>query len=162
MSTLYELTHAYLRVQEMAEESTDLEVIKDTLDSIEGAIEKKAVNTVKVMKNMNSDINAMRAEEKRIADRRISLEKHRDWLNGYIKTQMELSKMDKIKTSLMTISLANNPPKVVFDDEGLIPPRFKTVVQIVTFNKNDIAKELKTGGVIPGVHLEQGKRLSIK
>lgn len=51
MNTLYELTENYQHVLDLAEQ-LDAEVLKDTLDSIDEAIEVKVENTAKVIKEL--------------------------------------------------------------------------------------------------------------
>ena len=59
---LYELSVAFQEVQNM---DLDPEVMKDTLDSIEGTLENKLENTVKVIRNRKARITALKTEEDR-------------------------------------------------------------------------------------------------
>ena len=82
---LYEITDAYLGLDEV--EKTD-EIIK-VLDGIKDEFDKKAENTVKVIRNFEADIQALRDEEKRLADKRKSLEKKKEDLKEYLYFNME-------------------------------------------------------------------------
>ena len=72
MVKLYELTDDFKQVQQMIEEGH--EGLEDTLESIELAIEDKLENIARLIKNIEGDIAAFKAEEKRLAERRRTLE----------------------------------------------------------------------------------------
>lgn len=69
---LYELSTNYLQIQEMIMEGA--EGLEDTLESLNDAIEEKAVGYAKVIKNIEGQVLAIKEEEKRLAERRRSLE----------------------------------------------------------------------------------------
>lgn len=161
---LYELTDNYRRVWEMVEDdSVNLTVIEETLQSIEGALEEKAGNIVKFIRGMEYDCDAIKAEEKRLADRRKATENRIASIKDYIKVQMESAGLDKIKTPISTIAIQNNPPAVQIEDETKIPAKFITIIpeQHVP-DKKQIAAALKAGEEVPGVVLTQGKSLRIR
>lgn len=76
MESLYELTEQYLAVRDMLfDEDVDEQVINDTLESIEGAIEVKADNYAKIIREMSATAAVIKQEEARLAARRKSLGK---------------------------------------------------------------------------------------
>src|SRR5690606_5753154 len=116
---LYELSTNYLQIQEMIMEGA--EGLEDTLESLNDAIEDKAVGYAKVIKNIEGQVLAIKEEEKRLAERRRSLESNIKRL----KENLELSMLDtgkkKIKTNLFTFNIQKNPPSVKILDEEAIP-----------------------------------------
>lgn len=73
--TLYELTSDYMELLTMLEDpDADEEVIADTLEGLAGDIEAKADGYARVMRQMDADAVAIKAEEERLANRRRSLE----------------------------------------------------------------------------------------
>jgi len=74
MPTLYQLTENYIKFNEYANSliesdditEEDLQMLVDTLDSINDSIEYKVENIVKFMKNLEGDIAAYKAEEERL------------------------------------------------------------------------------------------------
>ena len=68
---LYELSLSFQEVQNM---DLDPEVMKDTLDSIEDAIENKAENMAKLIRNLESDRLAYKEEEDRLKTKRQAVE----------------------------------------------------------------------------------------
>ena len=74
---LYELTEQWDAVFNMMEDGeTDEQVIFDTLESIEGEIEDKADNYAKIIRNLQANADALKAEEERLYRRRKSAENH--------------------------------------------------------------------------------------
>ena len=69
MSTLYEITGQYLELLDMLQNSDDIEgeILKDTLEGIEGELEVKAENYAKIIKELTLD--AKKFEESRICGR---------------------------------------------------------------------------------------------
>ena len=64
MESLYELTEQYAAVRDMLfDEDVDEQVINDTLESIEGAIEVKADNYAKIIREMNATAAVIKQEE---------------------------------------------------------------------------------------------------
>ena len=164
MSKLYELTDNYRKVWEMVDDDTvDLAVIEDTLQSIEGELEEKAGNIAKFVKSMEYDVDAMKAEEKRISERRKATENRINNIKAYVQMQMELANLNKIKTPTMTISLQKNPPSVSIEDDTAIPAKYIIVIpEQHQPDKKRIAEALKNGEVVPGAVLKQGKNLRIR
>jgi septation ring formation regulator EzrA len=65
---LYALSANYQLIQMMIEDGQ--EGLSDTLESLNDAIEDKAVGYAKVMKNLEAQAKAIKDEESRLADRR--------------------------------------------------------------------------------------------
>lgn len=159
MNTLYELTEKYQHVLDLAEQ-LDAEVLKDTLDSIDDAIEVKAENTAKVLKEMDGQTLAISAEIKRLQERKATLENNSRNLKGYLQAEMEKVGKEKIKTELFSIGIQNNPPSVYVYNEALLPEGF-FIPQAPKVDKKALKEELKHGE-IPGAELKQGRGLRIR
>lgn len=157
---LYELTENYLRVLELAEEM-EPELLRDTLESIQESIEDKAENTAKLIKSLEADVKAIKEEEKRLADRRKALEKKIENIKDYLREQLELAGIDKVKRPTITVSIQNNPPSVRVIDEKIIPSDFMIPVA-PKIDKKAILEKLKKGEEVPGVELAQGRSLRIR
>lgn len=158
---LYELTDSYKAIADIIEEMPD-ESLETALQQIEGAIEEKAGNIGKLIKILDYDAEIIKAEEKRLAERRKALENKRERIKAYIQGQMERVGKDKIKLATITLTIQNNPPAVQIVDEELIPAGFITIVQQTNINRKEIAEVLKAGKEVPGATLTQGKSLRIR
>lgn len=157
---LYELTTAYNNVLEMAEE-LDQETLLDTLESIQENIEDKAENTAKIIRSLQADAKAIKAEEARLTDRRKAIESKVSSIETYLQEQLEMVGIDKIKRPTLTVSLQKNPASVSIVDESLIPDDF-LIPQPPKVSKKDILVALKEGKVVEGVELVQSKGLRIR
>lgn len=157
---LYELTDDYLRLMEMAEE-LDPETFRDTLESINEAIEEKIENTAYLVRNLEADIKVLKEEEKRLRERRQSLESKITRMKDYLKEQLEKAGIEKVKRPLVTVSIQNNPPSVKVIDEKLIPSTYM-IPQEPKLDKKSLLQVLKNGEKVPGVELEQTRGLRIR
>lgn len=159
MATLYELTDDFKQVQQMIEEG--YEGLEDTLESIELAIEDKLENIARLIKNIEGDIAAFKAEEKRLAERRKTLENEVKNLKQYAEEQLKATGEKKIKAGTFTFAIQKNPPSVRITDEELIPKEYYVPVD-PKLDKTKLKNLLKEGEKIPGVELVQGEGLRIR
>lgn len=157
---LFQLTQNYMELLDLAD-SMDEEIFRDTLASLEEAIEDKAENTAKLIKCLEADAKAIKEEEQRLADRRRTLENRISSIKEYLFNQMEVAGLDKVKRPTLTVSIQANPPSVEVSDESLIPSDYM-VPQPAKIDKKAILTALKGGLLIEGCSLKQGKGLRIK
>ncbi len=120
---LYDLTQNYLQLLDMAEQ-LDEETFQDTLAAIQEPLEEKVENIAKMIRSLEADITAIKDEEKRLADRRKALETKVDNSKEFLKQQLELAGIDKVKRPLITVSIQNNPPSVHVVDIEKISSQF--------------------------------------
>lgn len=71
---LYELTSNFNQLQQMVEDGADPEVINDTLQSISEAIEDKVQGAALLIRNIEAQVEVIKGEENRLAERRKSFE----------------------------------------------------------------------------------------
>lgn len=157
---LYELKESYLKVLELIEAGE--EGLEDTLESINDTIEVKAENYAKIIRNLEGNVNMLKAEIERLNSRKKSIEGNVDRLKENLKQAMILTGKEKIKTGLFNITVANNPVALNVFDESKIPENFFTYETIKKMDKSAIKDLLKAGQVIEGAELTQGKGLRIK
>ena len=157
---LYELAQNYAQLMEMAEE-VDSGALIDTLEALQDAIEDKAENIAKFIKNLEADAKIIKEEEKRLAERRQSIEKKIERLKQYLQEQLEVAGLQKVKRPTITVAIQNNPPSVEIADEKLIPSEFM-IPQPAKVDKRAILERLKNGEEIPGCSLKQTKGVRIK
>ena len=153
---LYEITDAYLSLDEV--EKTD-EIIK-VLDGIKDEFDKKAENTVKVIRNFEADIQALKDEEKRLADKRKSLEKKKEDLKEYLYFNMERLNLRKINAGIFDINIQKNPQSIKILDEATIPDKYK--IASYKLDKKTLKDDIKNGVVIEGAQLVQTEGIRIR
>nr|DAN62451.1 MAG TPA: resistance protein [Caudoviricetes sp.] len=155
---LYELSLAFQEVQNM---DLDPEVMKDTLDSIEDAIEGKAENIAKLIRNLESDVSAYKEEEDRLKTKRQATENKVKWLKTYLEDNMKLTGKTKFKSGMFNFSIQKNPASVNITDEKIIPVEF-LIQQPPKVDKTSIKEILKRGIEVPGAELKQTEGLRIR
>lgn len=155
---LYELSTAFQQVQNM---DLDPEVMQDTLDSIEDAIENKAENIAKLIRNLESDVAAYKEEEDRLKTKRQATENKVKWLKTYLEDNMKLTGKTKFKSGMFNFSIQKNPASVNITDEKVIPEEF-LIQQPPKVDKTSLKEILKRGIEVPGAELKQTEGLRIR
>lgn len=155
---LYELSQNYLAVQEM---DLDEDILRDTLDSIEEAIEDKAENIAKWIRNLEADKKAFEEEEKRFKEKKQAADNRIKSLKLYLEDNMRLTGKTKFKAGFFSFAIQNNPPSVEVFDEALIPKQF-LIAQPVKIDRAGIKELLKAGEEVPGAELKHSSGLRIR
>ena len=124
MMNLFEITGQFLQLQEMLEDGEyDEKIFEDTLESLNFDFEEKADNYAKIIRNFESQIEALKAEERRLKDRRQVCEKAIKRLKDNLQAAMMQTGKRKIKTDLFSFTVAKNggalPVIVDVDTEDL-------------------------------------------
>jgi len=157
---LYELAQNYAQLLEIAEE-IESDALVDTLESLRDAIEDKAENIAKLIKNLEADAKIIKEEEQRLAERRRAIEAKVDKLKMYLQEQLETAGLQKVKRPTITVAIQANPPSVDVIDETAIPIDF-LIPQAPKVDKKSILERLKKGESVPGVALKQTKGVRIR
>lgn len=161
MSNLFELKDSYQQVYDLIAEQEDEQILKDTLASINDAIEDKADGYVAVIKSLEADNNAIDEEIKRLRQRKTSNQNGVKRLKESLQEVMEQTGKEKFKTALNSYSIANNPPNLDVTDESLIPKQYY-VEQEPKLDKKELLKAVKDGLELNGVELKQSRSLRVR
>lgn len=157
MASLYELTGQYLEIYNM---ELDEETKLDTLDSFdwETEYEIKVENYIKVMKNIDADVEARKAEIKRLTELNKADEKKKDHLKDTLSASMNMTGHERVDTPLFKVSFRKS--QAVEVDEAVLPEAYK----VATWkpDKKRLKEDLKNGLEIIGASLVERKNLSIR
>ncbi|WP_421924865.1 siphovirus Gp157 family protein [Lysinibacillus capsici] len=157
MASLYQLNNAYAQLQQMIEDGQ--EGLEDTLASITDAVEEKLEAYAMVIKNIESDVEGIKSEEKRLAERRKIIENGITRMKQAIAETLQGSGQDKVKTEKFTFSFRKSS-KVEISDIDSLPQQFIKVER--TISRSELAKALKAGEQIEGAQLVENQSLQIK
>lgn len=150
--SLYEITSGFpalMENEEITEE--DKKKIEEELTVL---LQQKSQSIIGYTKNIELTINAMKEEEKRIADNRKTLENKMTRFKEYVKECMERNNITKIGTSLGTLSIAKSPISIEIINEDEVPSEFKQEVTTIKIDKTKIKDNFKETGEIPaGVNI---------
>lgn len=163
MSRLYELTSDLLLLQEMLEDNIDDQCLLDTLEGVQGEYEIKLEAYCKVIKNLEADMDALKAEAKRLTDKRKVLENNVDRLKKAMFDSMKATGTDKVKGALFTVAIQRNGgklPVIVDVDTSELPDELVKVVESPDLEA--IGKLLEAGECKYAHFGERGESLRIK
>lgn len=165
MANLYEIGSNYLRVQDMAgDPEIDPQTLADTMEAIEGELEIKAENYAKVMKNLEGDIVAIKAEIDRLTSKKKAIENNIKNMKATLQSVMEATGKTKFKTELFSFGIQKNAPSVVIDEQYIenIPEEYLKFRE-PEINKTAIKDAINNGVDLSGIaHLEQSQSLRIR
>lgn len=164
---LYELAanyQSFINAVESGEIPED--AIADTLESITATLEEKADNTACVIKNMTAEIFALRAEERKLAERRRIKENQVERLREYLSNALIQSGHTKIETARNKISFRKSESVKIDDESAFIEWAMKDNDEYLTYkeptiNKTAIKKALADGKEVKGAYIEQRQGLQI-
>lgn len=159
--TLYELTEQFQTLLEMID-NPDIpeDVLRDTMDAVEGEIELKADGYAKVITEAKAKIEMLKAESNRLSERAKVIENNIGRMKDNLLRMMKACGKPKFKTELFSFGIQLNPPKVVLDSEE-IPEEF-LVPQPAKVNTALIKDAIKNGETFDFAHLEQGEGVRIR
>lgn len=157
MATLYEMTGQFLDIYNL---ELDEETKLDTLDSIdwETEYETKVENYIKVMKNLEADVEARKNEIKRLMELNKADEKKKEYLKDTLSASMILTGHERVDTPLFKVSFRKS--QAVEVDEAVLSEAYK--VATWKADKKRLKEDLKNGLEIIGASLIERKNLSIR
>ena len=151
--TLYEMEQRYRSFLDMAEEGElSEEALQDMREYLLTDIAEKLEGYGCVLKQLQADAEAVKAEKLRLAGKQATLEKNIDRLREAMKTAMLLTDQRKVKTALFTFSTTTRLKTIVDVEESKIPPQWQKVT---------IKADTK-GIEVPWAHLEQVQSLTVR
>lgn len=158
---LYELNSEYQRVIELLEtcEPEDQLLVMDLLSNIGLERDDKIENTGRYIKNMESSIEMIKAEEKKLAERRKSIESKcgrvRDWLDFNLAGQ-------KYESASVSISYRKSESVEVDVPVEMLPANLVRTKTTHEPDKATIKSLLKNGEVIEGCYLVTKQNMQVK
>ncbi len=162
MANIYEITDKYKFIQQLIEDGAPEEAFIEALNTIDGELAEKLENYASVMKNIESDIAGIKAEEGRLAERRKAMENSIKRMKENMQTAMVETGQTKVKGEKFSFNVQKNPPSLLVHDDSLIPIDYIKVEEVKTIDKKAILAELKNGADIQGVEIQQGESIRIR
>lgn len=168
MSSLYELTGAYLELEDMLlDDEVDEQTVIDTLEGVKGEIEIKAEGYVKVLRSIEAQAEAYEREAELFAKKANTVKNRADSLKKALFNAMTEMDMPEIKTGLFKLKIVGNggsQPLWVTENMDEIPEDFIRIKREA--DKGKIAEHLKSlpeDVEVPWARLlPRGEHLSIK
>lgn len=161
MATLYEITDKYKFIQSLIEDGADEEVFAEALANNDADLADKLEGYAMVIKNIESDVEGYKTEEKRLATRRKSMENKIKRMKESMQQAMIAANERKIQGERFTFTVQKNPPSLNLVDDSLIPKEFLIELDPVIDGKA-IMERLKNDEVVPGAEIKQGESIRIR
>lgn len=156
---LYDLSKIELQILEQLESEEGID--KEIYDRLKLNEEEKIVSCARIYRQILSDAQACKDEEKRLSERKKKLENSAQRLKEIMFEGMKMTGANKIRRPEFDITIKKNPPSLRIDNEGNIPPEyFKNLAPVL--DKSLLKDAIKNGLNIEGVQLVQTERLEIK
>lgn len=162
MANIYEITDKYKFIQQLIEDGAPEEAFVEALNAIDGELAEKLENYAAVIKNIESDINGIKAEVDRLNERKKVMESSVKRMKENMQTAMVETGQTKVKGEKFSFNIQKNPPSLLVHDDTSIPEDFIKVEEIKTIDKKAILAELKNGAEIKGVEIQQGESIRIR
>lgn len=162
--TLYEMTNEFrAAVKDLYEMEIDEQTLADTIEGLEGELVHKAQNVAAFALNLEAEAEAMKIAEKRIADRRKSLESKAKKLRDYLLFNMQNAGITEISANdkSFRVRVMAGRESVIIDDANALPADYKRIKTIEEPDKVLIGKAIKDGYEVPGAHVERKPSLKI-
>lgn len=134
MSNLFEISQDYRHLLDMLEEETDdetiKEVIKDSIELLQGDFEAKADSYAYIIRQLEADEDTIKKEEQRLRARRESIARNRQRLREALMSAMKATGKTKFKTAFnsFSVSAAGGVTPIILDcDPKSLPEKFQKV-----------------------------------
>ena len=165
MATLYEIDRAIEQVIEHGfswdDETGEVLFDESDLERLQVALSDKLEACGIWIKNQKALADAIKAEEKALSDRRKSIEKRLERMDGYVLSCLLKTPKQSVETPMVSLKTRKST-RTIIDDEAEVPEEFTEQVVTVKVNKAEIGKALKAGREVSGAHLETSQNLQVK
>lgn len=163
MTGLYSLALEYRdAAAKLSELDLDPQTVADTLDSLAGELEVKAVNVAMFARNLESLADQIKQAEAAMSARRKALENRAQSVRAYLLGAMQTTGVLKIEAPQFRLSVRDNPEAVEVFDAEQVPAEFMAPPPPPAPDKTAIKTALKAGREVAGCRLTRAQRLEIK
>ena len=165
---LYEIAAEYRAFLEAVENGEiPEEAIPDTLESIESMLEDKADNIACIIKNIDAEAEAIKAEEQKLAERRKAKEKQIDRLKTYLADTLLANSINKIETPRNKLTFRKSASVVIEDEERFVEWALQNNDEYLTYqspkiNRSAIKDAIANGIEVAGATIGSKMNLQIK
>jgi len=169
MASIYELSAEFMTLWDLMENGElDDEAFVGAFDCAKEDLAAKIEGYCKFIKNLESDIEGLKAEEARLAARRKTMENTVKRSKDAIKNALNAAGEKKLPCGTFTVAVqANSAPSLIMDEQYLenIPVEFLTYPEPVINTKliTDRLKADEHDAELEGIaHLERGEHIRIR
>lgn len=163
MTRLYKLTERYNAIEELLDseiEGISKEDVVASLGNIKDDIEEKISSIGKLVLELKSQAESIKAEEDRLSKRKSGVIGRMEWLKSYLLVEMQTTNILKVKRDVITVSVQNSPPSAEVANLELIPIEFIRIIpEKREADKKAIIEHFKdTGEIVAGVDVVTNRK----
>jgi len=150
--------------EQLRAEQPDQQAVEDTLEGLAWPLDEKLESLAKLRRMLAGARDAKRERAEALLEQAQRDDAAIERIEHLIQALLASSGRDRAYTGLFTIALYRKPVAAVIDDLDRVPPTYMRVPPPPppVPDKKAILAALKAGEHVPGAHLEEGVRLSIK
>lgn len=165
LPALYEIAKQFQELALLADsEEIPAEVIRDTLEGLQGDLTTKSVNVARFILGLEAEAKAIDEAVEKLKERAERRKRRADGIRNYMLVQLQAAGVTKVECPEFTISVRLNPVAVEVADPAAVPTRFMVQPEPPPArpDKAAIKEALKAGENVAGCFLRQGERLEIR
>lgn len=160
MSTIYEITDDVLALMQMMEEDPENEVIKDTLEALNGELDIKAEGYCKAIAEYKAREAAINATIENLTQKKQSISGNIERLKGALFNAMKATGKEKIRGVLFYLYIKNNAESLDQVPDKL--PEKYMIPQEPKIDRRQLLADVKSGVKVDGVTTRKTQSLIIK
>ena len=160
---LYEITDQFSQLDDFLPEIESMEdgqAYTELFDQLQGELSEKVHGCVCVIKNAQSEADALTVEIKRMTAKRKALENKASRVHDYLDFSLRALGQDHVKTSLFDVKYQKSPPSVRIISEIDLPDDCLRIKKEA--DKTLIKQKIQSGEFVKGAELVQDTRMVIK
>lgn len=151
---MYDYSEQYVKLESLLSEGTiDQETYNDTIESLSEGANEKANNLGKMISNFTAQANMYKEEEKKLKEKRKSLENSIEWLTNSLHVFLQANNKDEMTVGLYKLGYRKLPDMVEVKNEKVIPTAYKERVVTIKPDKRAIKKAIEDGETVRGAEL---------
>lgn len=140
--TLYGLTMDMIEISNMLNSGEFTEDdLRDTIEGIGKCWDDKAEAVLGLIKDFRADADAIRAEEKRLAERRKKKERNAERLERYLSEAMQALDMKKYESARHQVRFITSHPARITDEAALIEWARDNAPEVIKHGEDSISLE---------------------
>jgi len=155
---IYEISKEVVKAMELEDD----EQREYLLSQLQLNLEERSADLLKFCKTQESFNEAVDIEISRLQGLKLDRNKRVEFIKKTIKEAMENAGIKKMELPNFKLTVANNAPSVVIENESLVPKTFWREKTVHSIDKVKIKEALKADKEVKGAKLESKTSLRIK
>lgn len=158
---LHQLTLQYLNLASYLEQGELTPEIENELQLNENTLKEKAINLAYLIKNLESDVDAIEKELERLEGLKKAKNNAKERIKQLISNAMTIYQYEKINSPTLNLSFRKSE-SIEIINESQISEDFITTKTTSSINKTKIKEAIKQGQQVDGAILQTNFNLQIK